>query len=150
MRAYFLDAYAATLRAITIDETKFFDEARRLLGCETIDRIWLDPRHAVYFDDDELMQPAPALWTANIEDVPIIAGNSIIVGDDGKGGLCPATHPPEHFSALLRAFRPMIVADFVNGFDPRSFMGITMIAASSIGEFRLTLEERPVTIETQR
>ncbi len=147
MIVYYLDAQAATLRLETIDANAFHGECCRLIGCDTVDQIEVGDDHIAHFDDRALLRPAKALWTAQRERTPMMAGNAVFTGNGGPGGYSAPLRSPQEFADNLRVFRPVIAAGSVQDYDPRTFTGIMFVVAAGIGEFRLTLEESPVLFE---
>lgn len=147
MIVYFLDAQAATLRLATIDANAFGDECCHLIGCNSIDQIEVGGDHVAHFDDHALLRPARALWTAQRERTPMMAGNAVFTGNGGPSGYSAPLRSPKDFADNLRVFRPVIAAGLVPDYDPRTFTGIMFVVAAGIGEFRLTLEESPVSFE---
>jgi len=147
MIVYLLDAQAATLRLAEIDMAAFRDECCRLIGCDSIDQIEVGNDHVAHFDDQALLRPAKALWTAQRERTPMMAGNAVFTGNHGRNGYSAPLRSPQEFADNLRVFRPVIAAGLVHDYDPRTFTGIMFVVAAGIGEFRLTLEESPVSFE---
>jgi len=147
MIVYYLDAQVATLRLETIDANAFHGECCRLIGCDTIDQIEVGDDQIAHFDDHALLRPAKALWTAQRERTPMMAGNAVFTGNGGPGGYSAPLRSPQEFADNLRVFRPVIAAGSVHDYDPRTFTGIMFVVAAGIGEFRLTLEESPVSFE---
>ena len=145
--ALLLDPAAATIRPDEIQSANALATFYRLIGCNLIDRVWLDDTHLAYVDDEGLTQCATGLWSLKDSDMSPVAGRAIIVADDGEGGDTTPTEPIEKWAERFRIFRPVVVPDLVT-LTPVApgELGGAIVSASRIGGLRLALDRPDLSV----
>ena len=61
--AFLLDPAAATIGPVEIQTAIALETFYRLIGCNLIDRFWLDDTHLACVDDEGLAECATGLWS---------------------------------------------------------------------------------------
>ena len=142
--ALLLDPAAATIHPVEILTANALETFYRLIGCNLVDRVWLDDTHLAYVDDEGLTECITGLWSQKDSDMSPVAGRAVIVADDGEGGDTTLTVPIEKWAKRFRIFRPVIVPDLVT-LTPVApgDLGGAIVSATRIGGLRLALD-RPV------
>lgn len=145
--AFLLDPAAATIRTVLLNKTEVIASLYRLIGCSRVDRLWLNDRHVVYFDDEGMLGSVTGLFTIRDHDASPVAGRAIIVADDGEGGDTSPILSIEAVAERFRIFRPVITPELVS-LDPVSpgELGGAIIHAVRVGGLRLGLDRPVLTI----
>ena len=145
--AFLLDPATATIRTVLLDKTDLLASLYRLIGCSSVDRLWLDDQHVVYVDDEGMLGLVTGLFTIRDHDASLVAGRAIIVGDDGEGGDTSPTLPIEAVAGRFRIFRPVITPELVS-LDPVSpgELGGAIIHAVRVGGLLLGLDRPALSI----
>lgn len=85
MKAIFINAKARTVTQVNLGQD--YKEIQQLLGCRCFTIVELENNNTLYVDDEGLLGNPRDFFT--IDDYPQpIAGNGVILGDDGFGDSC--------------------------------------------------------------
>lgn len=146
--AFLLDPSAATIETVLLNKEDMLSEFYRLIGCRSIDSVWLDDRHVVYFDDEGMLGLVTGLFTISDHDAAPIAGRAIITCDDGEGGDIAPILTIGAVAEKFRIFRPAIAPDLVS-LEPVSpgELGGAVVHATRLGGLRLALDRPALTIK---
>lgn len=85
MKALLLNSKDQTV--IEIEYSGDWRDINDLIGCQTFTCLRLENGDTVYVDDEALLSNPQHFFTIENYDTPV-AGNALILGDDGQGGSC--------------------------------------------------------------
>jgi len=93
------------LSVINIEIGEDYTEIQNTIGCRCFTMITIDEKNVAYLDDEGLINGTEFGTKFNNDIYPeTLAGNILIIGDDGKGGSCDTTLTKASVQGMISHF----------------------------------------------
>ena len=111
LTAYLVEVERRTIRPVSIDPKNSLAEIRRHIGCGLIDMVRIDRDHSIVVDDNGLTDELTCFTDLTNSNSPL-AGNLLIIGNDGSGETVSPRRPIEDFANMLTIRYPVLSPAF--------------------------------------